>query len=154
MIGEHLYGAVVIDLFSGTGNLGLESLSRGAEYCYFCDISAESNKLIKKNMLHCGVSAGEILRGGYAEALKRVRRKADIIFLDPPYRSKCYEDCFSMISDCEILNEDGLIVAEYSRANPMPGQIREFQRIKEKRYGGTGVSVYSRGCPPGGGGGI
>ena len=82
------YTHLCVDLFAGTGNLGLEALSRGAKRCYFCDNARQSLELVKKNVKKCGAEdKSVILAGDYSRALGRIREQADIFFLDPPYSS-------------------------------------------------------------------
>ena len=86
-----IYGSVCCDLFAGTGSLGIEALSRGAERCYFGDNSREAVRLIKTNVAKCGAEErAVIINGDYKKVLKRIPEKVDIFFLDPPYRSGVY----------------------------------------------------------------
>jgi len=143
MIGEYLDDAAVIDLFSGSGSLGLEALSRGAKICYFCDNSAESLKLIKSNIDVCGADeSSHIFTGDYKKALSKVTEKADIIFLDPPYGEVFFDKCFEKICEYGVLKEGGLIVAEHGKETPLPDKVLNFGKIKEKKYGAVTVSLY------------
>lgn len=109
-------GAVCVDLFAGTGNLGLEALSRGAARCYFGDKSRESLALVRKNIAICGAQDKSIVMAGeYQKVLSSIREKADIFFLDPPYRDGLMQDCISLITENELLAEDGIIIAEHGK---------------------------------------
>ena len=89
IIGQDIYDAVCVDLFSGTGNLGLEALSRGAEKCWFCDNNRESIRLIKQNIANCKAEEWSCLvPGDYEKCLMRIKEsgdKVDVFLLDPPY---------------------------------------------------------------------
>ncbi|MDD4377908.1 MAG: 16S rRNA (guanine(966)-N(2))-methyltransferase RsmD [Eubacteriales bacterium] len=135
--------AICVDLFAGTGNLGLEAISRGAEKCYFCDSSNESIGLIRENIEICKASdVSRILVGDYSRTLSRITDKIDIFFLDPPYKAGLYEDCFSQIRELDLLAEEGIIIAEHGAKDIMPDEICGFEKIKEKKYGTIVISIY------------
>ena len=104
-----LAGARVLDLFAGSGALGLEALSRGASEVVFNDISPASCEVLAKNLRLTG-EAGTVLRLGYAECLKRVSPAFDLIFCDPPYRENFTAEILSMIATRGLLAEGGLVV--------------------------------------------
>jgi 16S rRNA (guanine(966)-N(2))-methyltransferase RsmD len=143
MIAARVEGAAVLDLFSGTGGLGLEALSRGASFCRFCDNSPESLAFLRKNVLCCGFGDRcEIVRGDYTRALAGRDRAWDIIFLDPPYRAGCYTDCLERIASDGCLAEDGLVVAEHDARFSFQEYTPDFEKIREKKYGATGVTIF------------
>lgn len=138
-----IWDSVCVDLFAGTGNLGLEALSRGAKKCYFCDNSRESLNLIKTNIDKCGAqNQSVVLAGDYAKALTRIREQADIFFLDPPYQAGLYEKCLEMIESLDLLTEEGIIIAEHGVRDQVPDQIGRLAKVKERRYGKILVSIY------------
>lgn len=135
--------AVVLDLFAGSGNLGLEALSRGARKCYFGDSSRDSIRLIHSNVAHCKAeSISNILLGDYRNVLAQIREKMDIIFIDPPYREKLWEDALDLISEKELMNPEGIVVLEHPREVEFPQEINNFRKIKEGRYGTVVLSIY------------
>ncbi|MDR0570683.1 MAG: 16S rRNA (guanine(966)-N(2))-methyltransferase RsmD [Clostridiales Family XIII bacterium] len=141
MIGAYVGEAAVLDVFSGSGNLGLEALSRGASRCRFCDNSRESVALIKKNVAVCGVeSRAEVFLGDFRKALSEPGSRADVIFLDPPYREGHYPECMALIRDKGTLKSGGIVVAEHDCGVELP-DVAGFVKIKTKRYGGTGVTL-------------
>lgn len=143
MIASYLEDAVVIDLFSGTGNLGLEALSRGAVRCYFGDKSRESMELTRQNIACCKQENRSVtILGEYEYILGKIREKADLIFLDPPYKEGLMEDCIDIISKRSLLSEDGIIVAEHSAKELLADEISGFTKLKEKTYGTISVSIY------------
>lgn len=136
-------GSVCVDLFAGTGNLGLEALSRGAEFCYFGDASNESIALIKKNIAICKANEySRILAGDYSRVLARIDRKVDVFFLDPPYEAGLYEKCFKLIRELDLLAEGGVIMAEHGKRQPLDDEIEGFVKIKEKKYGSIIVDIF------------
>ncbi len=143
MIAPYLEDAVVIDLFSGTGNLGLEALSRGAKRCYFGDKSKESMALTRQNVALCKQQDRAIaILGDYEYVLGKIREKADLIFLDPPYQEGLMTDCFHIISQENLLSEDGVIVAEHGAKDPLDDEIAGFTKIKERIYGTISISIF------------
>ncbi|MCI8631293.1 MAG: 16S rRNA (guanine(966)-N(2))-methyltransferase RsmD [Firmicutes bacterium] len=135
--------AVCVDLFAGTGNLGLEALSRGAARCYFGDKSRESIAIVRKNINMCGAQDKSIIMAGeYQKVLASLREKADIFFLDPPYKDGFTEDCISLIAENDLLAEDGIIIAEHSKDEKLPDEIAGFTKIKERKYGAIIISIY------------
>lgn len=144
MISANIAEAVVIDLFSGTGNLGLEALSRGAKRCYFVDRSRDSIKIILQNIAHCKQEENAItIIGDYEKALKKIPEKADVIFLDPPYKAGFLTDCTCFISKLSLLSKGGVIIAEHLAREPLPDVTFGYVRIKEKKYGTIAISIYS-----------
>ena len=145
MIGDYLDESIVIDLFSGTGNLGLEALSRGAKMCYFGDNLPESVRLTKSNIDICKATGqSQVIAGSFEKVLSKIPEKADVIFLDPPYEKGLMKPCLETIQKLDILNENGIIVAEHGRNEILPDAVSGFNKIKERRYGTILVSLYSR----------
>lgn len=146
IVSPWIEGSVCADLFSGTGNLGLEAISRGAAECFFCDNSGKSINIIKKNIEHCRAgNKARIIPGDYLKALSRIREteeKIDIFFLDPPYEAGYYEKCFASIRDMSLLAEGGLIVAEHRDSLILPDDMSGFEKIKERKYGTVVLSIY------------
>lgn len=138
-----IYGSNVLDLFAGTGNLGLEALSRGAEHCWFCDNSRDSIRLLKENIAYCGAEErSTVLTGDFRNTLGRLIRPMDVILLDPPYNMGMLPECFSLIAEYGLLSQDGLIIAEHRREEVLPEELSRFQKIKERKYGTVVISIY------------
>jgi 16S rRNA (guanine(966)-N(2))-methyltransferase RsmD len=136
-------GRSVLDLFAGTGQLGIEALSRGATRTVFVDSSVESVKLIKTNLNLSGFSdRAEI----YArDALKFIgsREKFDLIFADPPYdNEKIYEQIITKIYEFDKLNVNGIIILEMSAAVHAPPVSAPYVLAKEYKYGGSKIVKY------------
>lgn len=139
-----IWGSRVLDLFAGTGNLGIEALSRGAAECVFSDSSRESIRLIRENIAHCRAEDGaRVAAGDFKKVLLNQTEPFDIIILDPPYDKGLLDDCFKIISEQELLAEDGVIVAEHRKEEVLPDEFHGFEKTKERRYGTVILSIYS-----------
>lgn len=143
MIAPNIADSVIIDLFCGSGNLGLEALSRGASRAYFIDKSRSSIELAKKNIQHCQAENNSIiLNADFTTGLKLIREKVDIIFLDPPYESDLLLKAFEHIQKNKVMKPDGIIVLERKKGLDLPEEINDFKRIKIKRYGSIFIEVF------------
>jgi 16S rRNA (guanine966-N2)-methyltransferase len=149
---NHICGSRVLDLFSGTGSLGIEALSRGADYCVFADSSRESISLIKENIAHCKIEEeNRVLPGDYRKILEVLTNKVaeglekpfDIIILDPPYNTEMLGESFAMIGTGGLLAKDGVIMAEHRKEEKLPDEFHGFTKEKYRRYGVVILSVYS-----------
>ena len=139
-------GAVVIDLFSGSGGLGIEALSRGAEKVYFCDIDYRSVNLTKLNLAFVPSSEYELIKGDYADCLRRLAArgvKADIILCDPPYKLRKGEEILDVIEKTGILNDGGTVTIERATED---GAVREkgFFLADVKQYSGPSIDVLKK----------
>ncbi len=145
MLSAKLPGAICVDLFAGTGSLGLEALSRGAEKCYFGDHARPAIEIVRRNVAHCKAEEWSVVYfGDYEQVLRKIHEPVDIFFLDPPYRQGLYEDCFALIDELQLLAEDGVIVAEHSTDDAFPDVLGAFVKSKDRRYGSMTISVYRR----------
>lgn len=138
-INIELEDANVLDLFSGSGALGLESLSRGAKQAVLCDSSREAMKVIKQNVDKTRANEKVVLLNcDYKKALEQLKGKQfDIVFLDPPYITTFAEDATKIIYDLNLLKEDGLIILETDNKEKviknLDTQILEIKDLK--KYG-------------------
>lgn len=138
-------GAVCADVFSGTGSLGLEALSRGADFCWFSDNDRKSIALIKANIAACKAEdRAQVTAGDYMKGFRRIDGKIDIFFIDPPYGAGLYEKCFAEIENLDLLSEDGIIVAEHDSRTELPHNTGRLTMFRERRYGKILVSLYSK----------
>ncbi len=143
MIAPYIYGSVAVDMFAGTGSLGLEAISRGALRAYFIDRDRSSIALVRENVRACKVEERAIILAyDYTAALSRIGEKADIVFLDPPYGAGIMESCIGYIRKAGVMSDGGIIVAEHSARDLLPEELAGFIKVKEKKYGKTGVTVY------------
>lgn len=150
ILGERLNGAVVLDLFAGSGALALEALSRGAAYAMLNDKAPKAVSAIRRNIEAMRVeSRTKVLSLDYKQALKALdapeglgERKFSLVFLDPPYRmTDCYAQAAEVLRDRALLMRDALLVMEHEKLVKLsiPGG---FELIDERIYGDTVVSVY------------
>ena len=145
MVEGYYQNGVAVDLFCGTGNLGLEALSRGAERVYFADRAKESLDLTRRNIEHCGVKEQCVcLQGEWQRTLARIPRGVDLFLLDPPYKAGILEDCIREIDAKELLTEDGLVVAEHGADVKLPESIGGLEAVKTRTYGKIAVTIYAR----------
>ena len=143
IISPYIGGSIVVDLFSGTGNLGLEALSRGADKCYFCDNSRTSVGIIKRNIKYCNAEEYSVVYAGdFRQSLQKIRDKVDVFILDPPYEAGYYEEAFSIIKELDLLAEDGIIVAEHRSNLELPDELCGFEKFKERKYSHIVLSIY------------
>ena len=139
-------GRQVLDLFGGSGQMAIEALSRGASGAVIVDQSKESIAVIQKNLLKTRLGdRAETVCADYMDFLNRSRKRFDIIFLDPPYREKFLENALKRISEIDILKSGGIIVCERLADTALPDAYTGFRRVKDYRYGKTGITVYRAG---------
>ena len=138
-IQNYIKNSVVLDLFAGSGSLGIETLSNGANACYFVDKNKEIVKVLEKNLK--GIENFHILKLDYLKALEYFKdnnMKFDLIFIDPPYKLKLINNSIKKIQEYDLLNEDGIIICEYEN------EVIDcnLELIKEKKYGTTYIKIY------------
>ena len=133
-IQRYVPGSVVLDLFAGSGNLGIEALSEGASFAYLVDSNSKAIKVVKENINNIGITDIEVIHSDYKEALKSFNNKFDLIFLDPPYNTDYIEKSIKLIEDNNLLNDDGIIVCESDAIDKII-YSDVFKKVKEKKYG-------------------
>ena len=137
-------GRRILDLFAGTGQLGIEALSRGAKQCVFIDQRSDAVKLIRENLEVCGLSDRAVVRSGDAMSYLKSGEKFDIIFLDPPYTSGLLVKALEDIAAFDICREHGIIVAESAVETELPALAPPYALYRQYRYGKIKLSVYHR----------
>lgn len=144
-----LAGARVLDLFAGSGNLGFEALSRGAADCVFADSNPVCRRLISENAAELGMTSKvRVMRGdalGSLAALAAEGYTADIVFLDPPYKTTLLTEALAAICDAGLLSSGGTVVAEHSPDNPPSAPETLTVKRPAKRYGDVAFAIYTRG---------
>jgi 16S rRNA (guanine(966)-N(2))-methyltransferase RsmD len=145
MIQTKLEDSICLDLFTGSGSVGLELLSNGAKKCYFVDNNYKVIETLNKNMKSLKITDDyEIIKSGYEEALKNFNNrniKFDIIFLDPPYKLDYIIPAIKLISDYNLINEDGLIICEYENEEI---DVDNYELIKTRKYGSKKIKIYKK----------
>ena len=138
-------GARVLDLFGGTGQLGIEALSRGAKSAVFVDAREDACKLIRENLRRTKTEAdAKVVRADYLEYLDRCREKFDIVLLDPPYAEVFLENALKKLTEIDILQSGGIIVAERPVGKELPWDYEGFTRSKDYKYGKTLLTLYRK----------
>ena len=138
-------GKRILDLFGGTGQLGIEGLSRGAKFAVFVDESEAACRLIRENLKKTGFAEiGSVVRSDYASYLRNTHEKFDIILLDPPYAEVFLENSLKMITEIDILQSGGIIVAERPVGKELPWDFEGFERSRDYKYGNTLITIYRK----------
>lgn len=134
-------GAVVLDLFSGSGQLGIEALSRGAKYCRFVDKSQASAQVTRQNIETCGfVKDSAVTLADSIDFAREVRMTFDIAFLDPPYGNGLIEKAIPYLAD--KMSDRGIIVCEHEKGLVLPESCGRLNKTKTYRYGKIEITVY------------
>jgi 16S rRNA (guanine966-N2)-methyltransferase len=145
IIAAKVPGAKVLDLFAGTGAMGLEALSRGARFCLFVDKRAEAVRLIRDNVQLCAVQdRSRIIQGSANAVIRRLRLEGelfDLVFMDPPYGKGYIEKILQIIGG--VVRDDTLVIGEQHVKDKLPLVPAMWQTDSERRYGDTLISVYS-----------
>jgi len=152
IIGQRIADSRVLDLFAGTGAIGIEALSRGASSVLFVDRSPEAGRLIEANLRACIIrphAAFLTLDLAAAPHLHPLRAdvaasgRFDTVIMDPPYQKNMAQRVLAMVEEADILAEDGLIVVEEHRSVELPEQVASLALIDRRRYGETGLWFFA-----------
>ncbi len=147
MIQNYLDEAIVLDLFSGTGNYGIEALSNGSKYVYFNDLNPKCIKVIKDNLDYCNIKSNyEVLNLDYNKCLDYLHNKNikfDLIFLDPPYKEDIINSIISKINEYDLLNNKGLIICELTNNNLL-NNYKDLSIYKTRKYGDKEIIIYKK----------
>jgi len=140
-----LEGRRVLDLFAGSGQLGIEALSRGADHAVFVDAGKNAAALVKENLRRTKLSdRADVVQSDYLSYLSRCREKFGLIFLDPPYAEIFLENALKKIVEFDILSSGGIIVAERPESKELPAEFEGYTRSRDYRYGITLITIYRK----------
>ena len=146
MIAPMIEDAVVLDLFAGSGSLGIEALSRGASRAVFVDKNRQSINIIKQNLEHTKLENKALTMQQEVDKiysnLPKELTKFDIIFMDPPYNKNFVQKTLIFLESNGILKESGLIIAEHAKEDLLPQKVGNLEKVREKQYGITSISFY------------
>ena len=146
IIQNYIDSAIVLDLFSGSGNLGIEALSEGASYAYLVDYNKKAAITIKNNLNNIGITDAEVINLDYKKALQYLKgKKMDLIFLDPPYKTDFIEQSIKLIDEYNLLNEDGLIICENDTLDKIV-YPDNYEVVKDRKYGDKWVVILKKIC--------
>ena len=138
-------GRRVLDLFGGTGQLGIEALSRGASSAVFVDAGDKACNLIRENLRRCKMDKdAQVIRSDYLQYLQSCRDRFGLVFLDPPYAEVFLENSLKKITEIDILESGGIIVAERPVGKELPWDFPGFTRSKDYKYGNTVLTLYRK----------
>ncbi len=144
MIGPYFEGGVCLDLFAGSGALGLEALSRGMDFAVFVD--RKSGDTIKRNVDRLNAtSVVRLMPFHYEKAIRQLigAYMFDLVFLDPPYAEGLLPSAMTWLVKGQLLRDGAIVVAEMDRATPSP-EIPSLELVKCQDYGGTRVCIYQK----------
>lgn len=145
IIQNNIKNSTCLDLFGGSGSLGIEAISNGANISYFVDNNKTAIKIIKENLTNLNIlDKSAIINKDYNSALNYFKNnniKFDVIFIDPPYNMQIINDILEYISLNNLLNTNGIIVCETDELY-LKSEIKNLVKYKEKKYGSTYLTFY------------
>lgn len=136
-------GRRVLDLFAGSGQLGIEAISRGARHCTFVESNKNAYKIVQRNIEKCNIEDKCRLVLGEAKSFLMKKDCFDIAFVDPPYHKGIIEECLPPLT--KLMSDDGVIVCESAKDEELPQEVNGWSISREKTYGKTKLSYYRRG---------
>ena len=139
-IQNYVKNSISLDLFAGSGGLGIETLSNGGKMCYFVDNGKQIKKILQDNLK--GIEGAIYLDLDYRKALEELKKqeiKFDIVFLDPPYHEHLINNAIKLIQEYNLLNLNGIIICEYIDENI---DDYGYQLLKTKKYGDKYINIY------------
>lgn len=150
-VGPDLTGLSFLDLFAGTGSMGIEALSRGADRVVFVEQNSQSQKLITRNLEKCRmtgedqVSRWELMKADALESLSILSEKDfsfDLIYVDPPFAENLYDSCLSHLAESEILKEDAWVIVEHFHKTGLEERYGRLESFKDRRLGDSCLSFF------------
>ncbi|MBT2660331.1 16S rRNA (guanine(966)-N(2))-methyltransferase RsmD [Bacillus sp. ISL-45] len=146
MIGPYFTGGLGLDLFAGSGGLGIEALSRGLDKVIFVDREGKAIHIINENLRSCGLEEkAEVYRNDAVRALKAIQKRDlifDFIFLDPPYKKQQLVKLLELIEKERLIQHDGLIVCEHASDITLPDKVGALVQSRSEKYGIIGITLY------------
>ena len=136
----------MLDIFAGTGNLGIEALSRGADRAVFLDKSAECCGIIKENLMYTKLAEkSEVYPTDFIAGIERLYRdgrKFDIIVMDPPYNKNFIQEALKTMKNNDIIKDNGIIVVEHGISDSLPERSGRLESIDTRKYGDTLLTIF------------
>lgn len=149
ILGGEVEEKVVLDLFAGTGNLGIEALSRGARRVLFVEKGREALRIIQRNLHQCDFKERyEIIPKEASRAIGILERRGetfDLIFMDPPYEKEHIQKTLTKLNLCRIYHDGSILVIEHSRREPLPQKTGRWSLVKQRMMGDTIISILQAG---------
>lgn len=138
-------GRAVLDLFGGSGQLGIECLSRGAKEAVIVDESSEAIRIIRENLRRTKLTEkAQVVQSDYRTYLANCTKQFQLIFLDPPYKENFLENALNRISEIDILSSGGIILCEHPSDKAISAEYPGLNRGKTYRYGKTALTVFRK----------
>ena len=138
MITPYLLDATCLDLFAGSGALGIEALSNGTKYCYFVDNNPKAIKVLKENLTKLDIINAQVILADARKVLSKLDVKFDLIFLDPPYQADLLNLIIAEIERLKLLKPEGKIICEYEKLELKTN----LKLLKTRSYGSKNISIY------------
>lgn len=143
ILGDIVEGARVLDLYAGTGALGIEALSRGAAWCDFVESDPKAQAVIRENLTRTALlDVSRLYPMPVARALSRLKGPYDLVVADPPYEYDRAQSELTQLVQAGLLAEDGVLAVEHSQRKPWPETLGGRSQIASRRYGDTRVTLY------------
>lgn len=139
----NIEGRTFLDLFAGSGQIGLEAISRGAEKAVFVDSSKKSIAVIEENIRNCGFTAeSKVVNADSLMYIRHCPETFDVAFIDPPYRTGILQEVLPYVA--EAMNDGGIIICEHPADEAAPEELGEFKKLKDYKYGKIILTSYRR----------
>lgn len=148
MIGPYFEGGLAVDLFAGSGGLGIESLSRGIDTCIFIEKDPNAIKIIHENLKKCKLEEkAEVYKADATRAIKALEKRqarVDLLFVDPPYQKVGYYELIEQFSQKNLLTEYATILCEHEKGVDLPNSYGPYRLARQELYGSTIISIYQQ----------
>ena len=147
ILGSSVLGVRFLDLYAGSGAVGIEALSRGGAEVVFLEQDPACLRVLRENVKTAGLRQNRVLAGDVLRVLPRLARQResfDIIFLDPPYGSGLAPSTLEVVASGDLLRPRGVVIVEHFAKEPLPERIGNLRRIRERAHGQTVLSFYAR----------
>lgn len=149
ILGQDIVDIYFLDLFAGSGAIGIEALSRGASGVVFVEKEAQALKVLKENVTLTGFSEiaqvfnNDVLKA--LEVLAQQNYKFDYVFMDPPYLKDFEINTLTKLSNLKLLNKQAVVIVERSKRDTLPERVEDLHLLREEKYGDTVISFYKTG---------
>ncbi len=148
VLGDRVRGSTFLDLFAGSGSVGIEALSRGARKVVFVDSSGEAIKIVKENLANCGLeSGGEVFRSDVFRALSLLQRQGlrfELIYIDPPFTNdRIFDEVMATVGTADLLKSDATVVIRTPRKKDISSTFNQLLRYRISNYGESNLNYYS-----------
>lgn len=141
-IQNELKGSTFLDLFAGSGGIGIEAISNGANICYFIDNNNEVIKVLNKNINNLNIKdKSRIILSDWKKFLNETNEKFDIIYVDPPYKYDVYEKIINKVNELKLLKDNGFLILEHPNLK-LAEKYDNLILYKTKKYGNKSVNIY------------